>query len=256
MSFRDEAEQPQTLYQQGCFRSACSRLEELLARYPKHAPYLAYNLGELYHKHVGDGEKARASYRRSIDSLEASKEVVQPEMLGRIEANTCENLMLLSLSYDEYDRWACRLEQIQPENPILSTQRPLVHEKQIHPLRWFEVMLWMADSFMPHLSDSPYLGAAASVYQLLAIHAGELRLNPKVRRKAILWYGKLAIDIVARSVRTMQIARIRTDPHEYRFVLEAALAMVEQVTAADPTDDKAQVARQQLEQALKLSYSL
>jgi tetratricopeptide (TPR) repeat protein len=256
MSLRDEFEQAQTFYQQGRFRSVIGQTEELLARHPEHTPYLAYNLGELYQRQVGDGEKAHSCYERGLTGFDFSKGVIQPGMLYQIEANTCENLMLLSLSYDEYDCWASRLEQIQPQNTILSVQRLIVQNMRKHANRWSDVMFWMADSFKPELPDSPYLGGAASIYQLLAIHSKELRLYPKIRRKAILQYGMLAISIAARSDRTMQIARIRPDPHEYRFVLEAALAMVEQVTAADPTDAMAQGVQQQLIQALKLSHSL
>src|SRR5512138_1350436 len=195
VSIRDEMAHAQTLMEQQRFRSSIAQLELLLERCPEHTAFLAYNLANLYHRQVGDGEKARAAYDRCLTGLELSEGVVGPGALQQIEANACENLMLLSLSYDEYEQRAARLESFEPQNPILFGQRPKVRAMRDQGTPWFKVMLWLAESFRPDLNDSPFLGGAASIYQLMVTHSRELRLAPSTRRDAILWRARLAINI-------------------------------------------------------------
>ena len=51
-----------------------------------------------------------------------------------------ENLMLLSLSFEEYERWAEELRRLQPGNPILSGHRPAVLQAQEAGQPWWGVL--------------------------------------------------------------------------------------------------------------------
>jgi len=257
MSFREEFDPVQLNIDQERFASACQLLEDLLQKYPEHTPFLSYQLGTICHKKIGDGKKARTYFHAALNGLEQSKGVIQGAMLKQIEANSCENLMLLSLSYVEYDQWADRLEKIQPENPILKGQRPIIHKSYEKLFPWWEVMIWMADGFKPDLFDSPHLGGAASIYRLLVENYKELQFKPGSEewREVILLYCKAAINIAARSDRTMRQAGLSVDPGEYISVLEVALQMIKQVTADDPGDTKAQSVQEKIVQALKIAQA-
>src|SRR5512147_792792 len=121
---------------------------------------------------IGDGVGARAAYERALAGRSQSAGLVRGSGLDELEANVCENSMLLSLSFEEYELWASRLEKLQPSNPILGVQRPRMIELRERGLGWWAAMLVIAKSGYDAdpAKDPGRYAAAASVLQLLLLN--------------------------------------------------------------------------------------
>jgi hypothetical protein len=98
-------------------RSARAIYENTLAtaRNRVERAFCSFQLGALYWSAIGDGLRARALFRQTFTLC--SEGELDSTNTPPLAANSAENLMLLSLSYDEYEQWASQLRRLQPDTP-------------------------------------------------------------------------------------------------------------------------------------------
>src|SRR5437868_610079 len=94
---------------------------------------------------MGDGVMARQHFTAAAEQARTS--AVPTSMVRQFHANSCENMMLLSLSYDEYEQWAAELETVEPTNDILRGQRPRIRSFRDEGQPWSFVMLVIAQTY-------------------------------------------------------------------------------------------------------------
>lgn len=172
-------EAAQTAIAEGRIGSATRKYEEAVALYPDHGAFLHYNLGCILDRYVGDGLAARRHYMAAL-GVPCGTSSVPQKSVDATTACCCENMMLLSLSYDEYDQWANRLQRIQPQEPILSGQWPGVRKSKDEGYPWWEVLDGFTSAycnFREPARDQGLYGKAASVHSLIIDNHVELRLT-------------------------------------------------------------------------------
>lgn len=237
---------------EGRVRTALTCYEEGLSRFPEHTLYFGYNLGALLQMQVGDGTAARAAYERGLAGRAQSAGLLRAAGLDELEANICENSMLLSLSFEEYELWASRLEKLQPENPILIHQRPRVRGLRDRGHAWWAAMITIAKSGYDAdpAKDPGRYAASAAILQLLLLNRSQLRVPRDEHRFAVISYAALTVQAWSKCGVAMVEAGLDEDPREFAVVLEPAVPLVEEFAAANAADAKMQAALDNMRQAL------
>jgi hypothetical protein len=245
----DAAEKATT---EGRLRAAQTLYKEGVSRFPEHALFLGYNLGALLQMYAGDGKGAREAYEKALAGRTLGAGFLRVSGLDEMEANICENSMLLSLSFEEYENWASRLERLQPQNPILRDQRPRVRELRERGHAWYSAMLVTAKSGYDAdaAKDPGRYAASASILQLLLINRTQLRVPRDEYRFAVGSYAALAVQAWSACVQAMERAGREADFGECEFVVRQAMPVVEQFMAANPADDQVKAALDNMRGAL------
>ena len=235
------------------FRTARLLHEEALRDFPEHSLFTAFNLGSLLQMYVGDGEAAREAYRRALDGRALAAGLARTEWLDEIEANVCENMMLVSLSFDEFETWAGRLAKLQPSNAALHDWRPALRELKEKGFPWWRGMQEMAGACYDadSANDLGRYGCAASIYQLLLRHRRELRLPKDEYQLVAIGYGAVVVTAWSRYGAAMESTTGGVDPAEINFIVEAALQLVEECAAALPSDRKLEATCVMMRQGLQ-----
>jgi hypothetical protein len=208
---------------------------------------------------MGNGVEARRLYEQAISERYRTDKITphkdQQEFLDQIEANVCENLMLISLSYEEYDEWANRLQRLQQNAAILSGQRPKIHELRDQGYPWSHAMQVIAASSYqsdPHTKKGSGRPAnAASTYQLLIKNRKSLRLPRNEYRLVIITYASLISMVWAECGNKMETTLGRVDPDEFNSIITDALPEVEEYVNTNPTDSKGQEVLDHMRTGLK-----
>jgi hypothetical protein len=240
-------------------RSALDVLGRALASAPN--PRLralaAYQLGALHWGEVGNGVEAHRLFEKTVAEAGQCDGTSRDEMVRTLEANACENLMLLSLSYEEYDRWAERLRGLQSDNPILVGHVAMIRQHQVKCDPWSDVLMQA-----PHVyyrrhdpaHDPRQYGAARSIFHVLLANRAALRLNRNDWGVAVSEYAKLSMKICTEAIRTLgrHIGIDAVDTSEVLFVQEEALPLVEEYVAANPGDSEPRGDRDRLRKSLEL----
>jgi tetratricopeptide (TPR) repeat protein len=242
----------ETAVEQRRLVTAKSLYQKALSLYPEHASFISYNLGALHFWHSGNGEEARRWFREAIKHRPSNPPPGREEVFGMLESNACENLMLLSLSYDEYDEYAERLKKLQPDSDILHAQLPRVHDLRGRGLGWPSVMLWFAASYfdLEASKDPGRYGNAAATFQLMLAHRKALRVPRHDHRAAVLGYGGSSLRLVAACDLGMRRTVGSSDPTEFLFLLEDPLRVAEEYHNANPSDQEVRQLVSALEGAL------
>ncbi len=219
------------LLEGGRVSSAHALLTGLVAM-GKH-PVLTYQLGAIHFRYLGDGERARQLFQRTMVAPPSSN--ADADAWARAAA--AESLMLLSLSYAEHEQWAGELERLQPQNPILGPHRQQVRAARHAGRPWAMVLLGNAlthhnprDPAGPRRSSE-----AAATWQLLVNHRKELRVDRTAFHRAAVQY---AAELVAHAsaCHAVMIARGPEEPAEIQFILEPVLPVLRDLRAAHPAD--------------------
>lgn len=247
------------VFEQRRYKSAKELYQQALDRFPEHTLNTAFNYGVLNQMFIGNGEEARQLYETAVKERYRTDQITphkdQREFLDQIEANACENMMLISLSYEEYDDWSNRLEKLQPEAAILTGQKPKIHELRDHGYPWSHVMQVIAQSSYhsdPHTKKASGRPAnAASIYKLLLKNRRTLRLPRKEYRLVIIGYASLISMIWAECGYEMEKARGQLYPDEFNSIVTDALPEVEEYVKANPTDSKGQEVLKLIKDGLK-----
>lgn len=182
----------------------------------------SYQLGAFYWGEVGDGPSARSCFEETVAhwkraAAEAGGKVNLPFPLL---ANAAENLMLLSLSYEEFDRWADKLRREAPQEPILHELVPEFQKLRDAGEPWSSVILGYA---LNYINPGSVAGAGAPssgacLFQLLIENRRQLRLPLQNWRAAVLGYMSAMSFVLGRADNLSLKHTGRHQPGELTFV--------------------------------------
>lgn len=243
MNAGKEFNEAKRLVEQKKFLSAKSRFEKGLADYSMVDTHLAftYQLAVLYVSEIGNGEAARRLFQEVVNLFESHSNLRQDRVLLRIKANACENLMLLSLSHEEYEKWADELEELQPENEILKTHKPLVQRRIDEGYAWSLIMFATAQQYLsPDPSEHHSYPYGASILQLLLNRRKAFRLPRSDWRDIVLSYGTAVMGIVGDCGQKIEQISKEPYPEEFAFVVADAIPLVEEYANKYSSDEQCQ----------------
>ncbi len=236
--------------------TARSLWEKALSQHPEHGCFLHYNLGALHFWATGDGVSARHHFLQSLEARPRGLTGPPKNVFDNLEANACENMMLLSLSYEEYDRWAGRLRKLEPDNEILKVQLPHISGIRDRGASWGEAMAWIASTYMSGKGQGPggggRFGNMAATYHLLVENRRQLRLSRQQYRSAVLGLSAACMALVAEGDQIMRRTCGQSDPREFAFPFETVLPVAEEFLAANPSDDKAREVVDHLREGIEI----
>ena len=196
-----------------------------------------YNLGCLYRSSVGNGVRGRSCFIEVCE--QAARAPVLHDTIRTLWSNACENLMLLSLSYDEYVRWAAELRRLHPSADILRGQVPQIIALRDRGLPWSHAMATMAEGYYSRSDpqhDVGMYGDAASLFHLLLTHRKELRLGWEDWKRAVNEYGRLCLRLGADTALAAEKKNPMIVPREFVPIVADALPTVEEYLNANPKD--------------------
>ena len=203
----------------------------------------AYNLGAVFWARLGNGEKAREFYQIVVKEAElVGIEKVKQELPSKV-ANACENLMHLSLTFEEYFAWAAKLRELQPTDDVLRGMVPHIKEAQERGIPWSDVLESLAQQCYNRNDPSRDRGEyarALSTYHLILLNRNTMRLPREAWGRITYEYGTLALRVAADAMNTMVRSRQSMDTAEFTFVVQDAKVFVEEYFSKNPSDDKVQ----------------
>ncbi len=203
--------------------------------------FAAYNLGALFWSHIGDGEKARKFYRLLVEEADRLGIAKVQQAMPSIVGNTFENLMHLSLTYEEYSQWADRLRSIQPTDDVLRGMVPHIKDAQERGQPWSSVLESLAQDCYNRSDPSKDRGEYAranATYHLILLNRKAMRLSREAWSRVAYEFGTLALRVSDDACKTMERTGQRLDVGEFRFVVDDARPLVQEYLAANPSDEK------------------
>lgn len=242
MDFSATAREAECAGAEGRIRTARDLLERLIEAFPRHGILLHYNLGCVYRSMVGSGTKARECYQRALRAPSPVPTDPNNEMVNTVRANCIENLMLLSLSFDEFHDWERRLAEIQPDNDILKKHSVAVRENEERGRAWAEEMMVQASSYFSAdpQKDAGLYAEAASTFELLLSNRQRLRVPRATYRIALISYSALVMKACAKHGAAMEISHGgKHDPRELLFIMEEARPFIQAYVDEYPDDSRA-----------------
>ena len=216
----------------GLFESLLPHLDA-----PAERGIISYNLGALTRSSLGDGLQARNFFQQAVPALKADSGNT-PEA-REMQANAFENLMLLSLSYEEYESWAVQLRAIRLDEPILLDQYPTVEGFKQRGLPWSDVLGMIACSYYsrdPGRVDPGLYGEAAATYHLILANRRALRLKREEWAQAIVEYTALCIRLGNDTLNSASRYYPLLNPRPYLPIGAAAKAFIKEYLLSNPTD--------------------
>ncbi|MEI7845037.1 MAG: hypothetical protein WCK35_04445 [Chloroflexota bacterium] len=214
-----------------------------------------YNSAVFHMDYLVDGVKAVDLFDKTYQHYANHPEINSLPKIGEFLAYTCENRMLLSLSYDEYDLWADRLRALRPDEAILLGQVPIIHEKREAGMPWSDMVQMIATSYYnrndPQLDPGLY-GRAAGVYQLLLENRRKLRLNREDWAKVVYEFGALLEKLNMECMRAMEEAN-QIYPDECLFYLELARNRVDEFLQSNQPSDTITFLSNSIDKMLEMS---
>ena len=213
-------------------------LQRIGSSHPEHAMLVSFQLGVVHQQCVGDGERARGAYEAVLEADNTVERLAPQAAVDRVKANALENLMLLSLSYEEYEANAARLEALEPNAPIVLSQRRQVHELYEKGQSWSDVMLWIAGGYGVGADSEERAGPGfgASLYHLMLRHRRELRLSREQSIVAASLYAENARVLGGTAARQAEQGGGRPAPEGILLILDSALPLLEECAAAYPDE--------------------
>lgn len=235
---------------------AVRTLEEArrLTKIPDRRALASYNIGTIHWHHLGDGLAARREFLASIADFE-SYGYGQLPMLKVVHANALENAMLCSLSFEEFENLATRLQAIAPGVPILVGLLPEVREALERGDPWSHQLFDFAERYYNRndpTRDVGRYGEAKSTYHLLLANRRQLRVSKEDWRMAIFEYCALSMRM---STDCMKIRGGDHDPHspeEFLPILTDAMPLVDEYLEQNSGDTDIQKVRGDMDQIVAI----
>lgn len=201
---------------------------------------LLVQLAQLNWKDIGNGVQAREVYVAAIRMAGLFSDAEA----ARTQAYCYENVMHLSLSFDEYANWADNLKLLDPGNDIFRGQVDEVDRARDRGIPWADVMDNIASSGYNRndaARDKGRYGQAASLYHLVLVNRKQLRLPREDWERIVYEYGALVLRLATDAERNARkVLKRAVDPKEYRFIVQDALPLVEQYAAQHPNEPNSQ----------------
>lgn len=226
-----------------------------LALPPAERALLLYNTGVFYLDKLADGVRARSLLASTVDHFREHPEVESDPRVGNLLPFAYEDLMLLSLSFDEYDQWADELRRARPDEGILAGQVPVVHKQRDEGMPWSDTMRMIASGYYRRndpAADKGLYGRAAGIYQLLLENRRSLRLNREEWSEVLYEYGALMQKLNMVATRAMEQSG-NIDPAECRFFLEQARSRIDEFVAANTPNDAIKFLSESIDESLKVA---
>src|SRR5574338_898736 len=222
MNIAELVERSLSLVEAGNFQSGLSGFEQALQAGSPFQCYVHYNLAVTHQMVLGNGEPARQHLLYAIDRLGAGKGHLPLPVLTQIHSNTCENMLFSSLSFDEFEEWARRLAQLQPDSDAVRTQLPRIRDMQAQGLPSADVMLQTALAYAGGDPSRPVgrYGNAASIYDLLLRNRRQVGLLREDYRTALIRFAALKSMIFSNCGLKLEKSHGRADPADFRLVLD------------------------------------
>jgi len=199
----------------------------------------AYNLGSIYWAQIGDGDKAREYYSLVVNEAEKYGIIEVDKMFPHMTANACENMMHLSLSYEEFFYWVDKMQILQPSDNVLHSLPPLIKEGQQKGLLWSEILYsiasWSYNRNDPG-SDRGEYARAVSTYHLMLVHRKNLRYSREIWGHVIYEFGTLAMRISNDAEIKMANSHQPEIPDEFTFLVKDAVPFVEEYLLQNPSN--------------------
>ena len=233
------------LREQGRVRSAISIYNELLNGCSDVSAQglLTWALGSLHWSDAGNGEESRRFFKENVALYEKHKELQKAEKAHLWAANSCENLMLLSLSYEEYDVWAEKLKSLQPKNDILQIQVPEVHESRDRAFPWVRVMQGIMAYPILQTGTPQSTGRVASgaaILQLILKNRKKLRVPLDVWQETVMNYTQAIVMTAEHCYTRINESGGVMDPDEFLFIVDDSIPLVEEYVRANPSNSEVQ----------------
>jgi tetratricopeptide (TPR) repeat protein len=203
-----------------------------------------YELGALHWRYTGNGEEARRCFQTAVEECERLGSVAE---LKVVQLNAYENLMLLSLSYDEYDTWVAKAEGLSTDKMKLKQHKDEIHRMRDRPLPWLEVLHAQTDAFF----QQELYASAGAVYGLILKNRARLRLSRDHWKGVALSYAEMILEIFRQCVFAMRKKGVKIDPDEWRFMAKDAIPLVSEYADQNRADAKAQELLEDLKDLLK-----
>lgn len=201
-----------------------------------------YELGVVHWKCAGDGSLARGCFEAVVDNASHVKD--WPTEIDRLDAYAMENLMQLSLSYEEYFSWADRLRAIAPGEEVLLQQMPAIRSMQEQGIPWRSCMSGRVMTYVSHdpSRDPGIYGSAACILSLILGNRRLLRVSVGEWREVLKTYIGVGIRSVVKARECMR----PFDPSEMTGVIQRGEKYVNEYCSENPGDEGVEVALQHL----------
>lgn len=225
----------------GRVKTAKELYETALVNYPEHSLMLRFNLGYVSEQVLCDGSNARTEYQLALASDSGRTPILDCSPIETVEANACENLMLLSLSYDEYEAWSQRLEQLRPNEKILRVQRLQVREMNERGLPWWCVLDWFCDNycdFIDPASDAGLYAKAAATYGLIIENREAMRVPHDEYRVRAGLYGSCIGKVCSGYAGDMERLYGTALLGEIQPIVERAVVFIDDCAGEFPADKR------------------
>lgn len=231
---------------QGYLSTAKATYEGALSQNPNaiEKAKIYYELGALHWRHIGNGEEARRCFQITVEECERLGNVAEIKIIQR---NACENLILLSLSYDEYGTWVEKAEILHEDKMKLKQHKEEVYGMRDRGLPWLELLHAQTDAFF----QQQLYASVAAICHLILMNRAKLRLSRDHWKGVALSYAEMILEIFRRCVFAMRNAGVKIDPDEWRFMAKDAIPLVSEYADQNPADAKAQELLEDLKSLLK-----
>lgn len=195
----------------------------------------SYNIGVMHWIRHGDGIQARSHWLKTADILQKKpRNQAANTMLG----DSCENLMLHSLGYEEYKKWASLLTQIRPTEPILKGQLPKIAAMQASGAPWCDAVHYIADTYyqVEQAAVTGMPACAASILHLLLANRDKFRLDREAWRRTLLNFTPLRLLVTSAACRNAVAAGDPESSAEISATLNDTAKYLEEYAAEYPGD--------------------
>jgi hypothetical protein len=201
--------------------------------------FVLYNIGCTYRSGIGDGISARERLLSSVTLC--AQAPANPAIRQQLWPNACENLMLLSLSFEEYRKWAEELRRLRPDADILRGQVPTIEEVRERGVPWYEALEQIALGYYSRndaRNDPGLYGEAAATFHLILTHRKSFRVPREDWKRAAYEFAVLRFRLGADTAVKAERQNPMVDPSEAIPIVADALPLLDEYLTANPQDSE------------------
>lgn len=234
-------QQSESLADHGRFMPAIEALQNVrnMQAPPELKAFASYNIGVIYFQMLGHGEAARTEFLQAIERFEQHG-YGRNLQVNVIHANALENAMLCSLSFDEFENLAARLESLTPGVPIIVELVPEIKKRRAEGQPWRNQLFGFAYSCYnrndPALDIGRY-GQAKATYSLLLANRGMLRLSREDWRLAVFEATVLSMRMVSDCIKLRGGDSDAHSPEEFLPMITDVLPVLDNYLASNSGDE-------------------
>jgi hypothetical protein len=244
----------------GNLETACQLFERCLQE-PAGDPFFAigpaYALATFHWGEYGNGVVAKARFEFVIETGKSALAVcAMARKLGKANkldvnldfaekfipqqmGNAAENLMLLSTSYEEFDKWAEELRRIAPKEPILTELVPSVNAAREQGTPWAEQMFQRACSYINigHFGSAIHPASGACILHLMLTNRRQLRMRQEVWQRAIMAYNATIYEIGYKAEKLIRASK-GNEAQELSGIQQFLVPLTKEYCDAYPQDEQ------------------